>query len=63
MKALRTDRIDIYLLHRDNETAEVGPLVDVVNQMHTAGTIGAFGLPTGATNASRRPTTTPPPTG
>src|SRR5215471_3899096 len=28
---LRTDYIDVYLLHRDDETQPVGPLVDVLN--------------------------------
>ena len=42
-KKLGTDFIDIYLLHRDDETAEVRPIVDAMNELHDAGKIGAFG--------------------
>lgn len=40
---LRTDRIDLYLLHRDDEAVPVGPLVEALNEHHAAGRIGAFG--------------------
>ncbi len=40
---LRTDYIDIYLLHRDDVTQEVGPIVETFNEMHAEGKIGAFG--------------------
>ncbi len=37
------DRIDLYLLHRDNPAVPVGPLVEVLNEHAAAGRIGAFG--------------------
>lgn len=41
---LQTDYIDIYLLHRDVLDVPVGPIVEVLNEYHTAGKIGAFGV-------------------
>lgn len=40
---LRTDYIDIYLLHRDDPDVEAGEIVEVFNAMHEEGKIGAFG--------------------
>lgn len=40
---LRTDYIDIYLLHRDDPDTEVGMVVEIFNDMHEKGKIGAFG--------------------
>lgn len=40
---LQTNYIDIYLLHRDDPEAEVGPIVEIFNAMHGEGKIGAFG--------------------
>ena len=40
---LRTDYIDIYVLHRDDPDVEVGPIVEKLNELHEAGRIGAFG--------------------
>lgn len=40
---LRTDFIDLYLLHRDDPTAPVGPIVEVLNEHQAAGRIHAFG--------------------
>ena len=40
---LRTDYIDLYLLHRDNPAVPVGPIVDVLNDHLAAGRIRAFG--------------------
>lgn len=40
---LRTDSIDLYLLHRDDPTVPVGPIVEVLNAHHSAGRIRAFG--------------------
>lgn len=42
-EALGTDYIDMYLLHRDDPDAPVGPLVETFNAMHAQGRIGAFG--------------------
>jgi aryl-alcohol dehydrogenase-like predicted oxidoreductase len=40
---LKTDKIDLYLLHRDDPAVPVGEVVDVLNAHHAAGKIGAFG--------------------
>jgi aryl-alcohol dehydrogenase-like predicted oxidoreductase len=40
---LRTDYIDIYILHRDDTTKPVGPIVEILNELHEKGRIGAFG--------------------
>lgn len=40
---LKTDYIDIYLLHRDDPQADFRPILEVLNQYHEAGKIGAFG--------------------
>lgn len=40
---LRTDYIDIYLLHRDDPDVDVGKIVEIFNAMHAEGKIGAFG--------------------
>lgn len=40
---LRTDYIDIYLLHRDDPDVAPGECVEVLNAMHEEGKIGAFG--------------------
>jgi aryl-alcohol dehydrogenase-like predicted oxidoreductase len=40
---LKTNTIDIYLLHRDDPSKPVGPLVEILNEHHQAGRIGAFG--------------------
>ena len=40
---LRTDYIDLYFLHRDDESKAVGPIMDVLNEHHKAGRIRAFG--------------------
>jgi len=39
----KTDYIDLYLLHRDNERVPVGPIVEVLNEHKRAGLIHAFG--------------------
>ena len=43
LEALQTNRIDVYLLHRDNESVPVGRIVDFLNRFHAEGKIGAFG--------------------
>ena len=40
---LKTDYIDIYILHRDDPSKPVGPIVELLNEYHKAGYIGAFG--------------------
>jgi predicted dehydrogenase/aryl-alcohol dehydrogenase-like predicted oxidoreductase len=40
---LRTDRIDIYFLHRDNPDIPVGEFVDVLDEHQRAGRMGIFG--------------------
>lgn len=40
---LQTDHIDLYLLHRDDPSVPVEPLVDVLNDHYQAGRIKAFG--------------------
>jgi len=37
------DYIDIYILHRDDPSQPVGPIVEVLNQYQAAGHIGVFG--------------------
>ncbi|NMA94721.1 MAG: aldo/keto reductase [Clostridiales bacterium] len=40
---LKTDYIDIYVLHRDDPSVPVGPIVEVLNEHVKAGKIRAFG--------------------
>lgn len=40
---LRTDYIDIYLLHRDYPDMDFMPILEVLNEYHKKGRIGAFG--------------------
>ena len=44
LERLQTDYIDLYLLHREDESAPVGPLVEALNQEQTRGRIRAFGV-------------------
>lgn len=41
---LRTDYIDIYLLHRDDPDVAAGEIIEIMNAMHEEGKIGAFGV-------------------
>jgi aryl-alcohol dehydrogenase-like predicted oxidoreductase len=43
LKQLGTDRVEVYLLHRDDPNQPVGPIVEVLNELHVEGRIGAFG--------------------
>lgn len=43
LKKLRTDHVDIYMLHRDNPAVPVGIIVDTMNRLFDEGKIGAFG--------------------
>ena len=40
---LQTDYIDVYLLHRDDPSVPVGPIVRALNEHHRKGRIRAFG--------------------
>lgn len=40
---LRTDYIDIYLLHRDDLSLPVGPIVETLNELKDAGKVKVFG--------------------
>lgn len=40
---LRTDYIDLYILHRDDPEVPVGPIVEILNEHQKAGKIHAFG--------------------
>jgi predicted dehydrogenase/aryl-alcohol dehydrogenase-like predicted oxidoreductase len=44
LERLRTDHVDIYMLHRDNPEVPVGEFVDVLNQHRDAGRIRVFGV-------------------
>ena len=43
LKRLKTDYIDVYLLHRDNLNVEPGAIVETLNEYHKKGIIRAFG--------------------
>lgn len=43
LKRLKTDYIDIYLLHRDDFKTEPGEMVEILNEYHKKGMICAFG--------------------
>lgn len=43
LKKLKTDCIDIYMLHRDNPEVPVGVIVDTLNRLYDEGKIKAFG--------------------
>ena len=40
---MQTDFVDLLVLHRDDPAVPVGPIVEVFNELHAAGKIGAFG--------------------
>jgi len=40
---LKTDYVDLYILHRDDPTVPVGPIVEVLNEHLRAGRIRSFG--------------------
>jgi aryl-alcohol dehydrogenase-like predicted oxidoreductase len=44
LQALQTDRIDFYLLHRDNEKLPVGEIVELLNDFQNAGMVRTFGV-------------------
>lgn len=44
LRALGADHIDLYVLHRDDPTRPVGPIVEALNEHRRAGRIRAFGV-------------------
>ena len=43
LERLGTDHVDLYLLHRDDETVPPGPLLEALNEENASGRIRAFG--------------------
>jgi len=43
LKKLKTDKIDIYMLHRDSHTVPVGIIVEALNRLYDEGKIQVFG--------------------
>lgn len=43
LELLKTDYIDIYLMHRDDEDVEVGRIVEIFTKLHEDGRIKAYG--------------------
>jgi aryl-alcohol dehydrogenase-like predicted oxidoreductase len=44
LRRLRTERVELYLLHRDDPTAALEPLVESLSSHQRAGKIGAWGV-------------------
>lgn len=44
LKALQTDYIDIYLLHRDDPNTPVSEIIDTLNEVQKAGKVKVFGV-------------------
>ena len=53
------DHVDLYLLHRDDPSVPVGPIVEVLNEHFSEGRIKAFGGSNWTPSACGRPTSTP----
>jgi aryl-alcohol dehydrogenase-like predicted oxidoreductase len=43
LRQLKTDYIDLYLLHRDDPTVPVGPIIEVLNDLKSQGSVVLFG--------------------
>jgi aryl-alcohol dehydrogenase-like predicted oxidoreductase len=43
LERLQTDYVDLYFMHRDNTDVPVGEFVDVLDELHRAGRIHAYG--------------------
>lgn len=43
LRSMQIDKMDVYILHKDDEDADVGPIVEALNEENAAGRIGAFG--------------------
>lgn len=54
LKELRTDFLDIYLLHRDDPDVETGEIVEIFNGMHAEGKSVHSEVPTGLMSGSNR---------
>ncbi len=54
LRYLQTDYIDIYLLHRDDESIPAGESVEIFNRLHQEGKIGAFGASNWSTERIRQ---------
>jgi aryl-alcohol dehydrogenase-like predicted oxidoreductase len=54
LKALRTDYIDLYLLHYDDPATVLEPIVDALNRHRAAGLIRAHGVSNWSTNRIAR---------
>jgi predicted dehydrogenase/aryl-alcohol dehydrogenase-like predicted oxidoreductase len=44
LERLQMDRVDLYLMHRDNFAVPVGEFIDVLNRHQREGKLGAFGV-------------------
>ena len=44
LSLLQTDYVDIYLLHRDDPTQPVGPIIEVLNDLRERGKLNLFGV-------------------
>jgi predicted dehydrogenase/aryl-alcohol dehydrogenase-like predicted oxidoreductase len=44
LERLQMDRVDLYLMHRDNLAVPVGEFIDVLNRHQREGRLGAFGV-------------------
>lgn len=53
------DHVDLYLLHRDDPSVPVGPIVEVLNEHLSGAGSGPSAARTGLPSACGRPTTTP----
>ncbi len=49
LEALQTDHVEIYMLHRDDVSRPVGPILEVLNEHRRAGRIRSFGASNWAT--------------
>ena len=43
LKRMHTDYLDLYILHRDDKTKPVGPIVEILNELQEQGKIKKFG--------------------
>lgn len=43
LDSMQVEKLDIYILHKDDPDAPVGPVIEALNEENAAGRIGAFG--------------------